>query len=74
MQSKTDRKICGTCEFWSGKREPVFDQNGNPKINIPGSVSPMFNRTSTKIPLARPFVFITFEYILVITTHGVNKN
>ena len=34
MQSKTDRKICGTCEFWSGKREPVFDQNGNPKINI----------------------------------------
>lgn len=34
MQSKTDRKICGTCEYWSGNREPVFDKNGVPKINI----------------------------------------
>ena len=34
MQSKTDRKICGTCEYWAGKREPVFDQHGRPKINI----------------------------------------
>ena len=34
MLSKTDRKICGTCEFWSGNREPTFDQYGRPKINI----------------------------------------
>ena len=34
MQSKTDRRMCGTCEYWTGKREPVFDRKGNPKINI----------------------------------------
>ena len=34
MQSKTDRKMCGTCEYWSGNREPVFDTKGMPKINI----------------------------------------
>ncbi len=34
MQSKTDRMICGTCEYWTGDREPVFDKNGTPKINI----------------------------------------
>lgn len=34
MRSKTDRKICGTCEFWTGKRSPIFDKNGNPKIDI----------------------------------------
>ena len=34
MQSKTDRKICGTCAFWTGNREPVFDKKGVPKVNI----------------------------------------
>lgn len=34
MQSKTDRKICGTCQYWSGKREPVFDKESMPKVNI----------------------------------------
>lgn len=34
MQSKTDRKMCGTCEYWAGNREPVFDAHGKPKINI----------------------------------------
>lgn len=34
MISKTERKICGTCEFWTGKREPTFDKNSTPKINI----------------------------------------
>lgn len=34
MQSKTDRKMCGTCEYWSGNREPVFDSQGRPKVNI----------------------------------------
>lgn len=34
MISKTDRMICGTCEYWTGDREPVFDKNGTPKISI----------------------------------------
>ncbi len=34
MRSKTSRVICGTCQYWTGKREPVFDGNGNPKIDI----------------------------------------
>lgn len=34
MRSKTDRKICGTCEFWTGKREPVFTEEGIPKVEI----------------------------------------
>ena len=34
MLSKTDRKICGTCQFWTGKRDPVFDRKGVPKIDI----------------------------------------
>ena len=34
MQSKTDRIMCGTCEYWTGEREPVFDKKGNAKINI----------------------------------------
>ena len=34
MRSKTDRAICGTCEFWTGNRQPVFDKKGNPKIDI----------------------------------------
>lgn len=34
MRSKTDRVICGTCEFWTGMRNPVFDSKGIPKIDI----------------------------------------
>lgn len=34
MISKTDRIVCGTCVFWTGAREPVFDANGNPKVRI----------------------------------------
>lgn len=34
MRSKTDRVICGTCEYWTGKRAPVFDKNGGPKVDI----------------------------------------
>ena len=34
MLSKTDRKICGTCEYWTGHRNPTFTQNSIPKINI----------------------------------------
>ena len=34
MQSKTDRVICGTCEFWTGSRQPIFSPNAIPKIDI----------------------------------------
>lgn len=34
MRSKTDRVMCGTCQYWTGQREPVFDKNGNPKVDI----------------------------------------
>ena len=34
MRSKTDRVICGTCQYWTGKREPVFASKGIPKIDI----------------------------------------
>lgn len=34
MVSKTDRKMCGTCEFWIGDRNPCFDQNSVPKLFI----------------------------------------
>ena len=34
MRSKTDRQICGTCEYWTGERNPVFDSKGMPKIDI----------------------------------------
>ena len=34
MRSKTDIKKCGTCHYWTGKRIPVFDEKGNPKVDI----------------------------------------
>lgn len=34
MQSKTERRICGTCEYWTGLRNPIFASNGEPKVNI----------------------------------------
>ena len=34
MISKTERRICGTCEYWTGKREPVFDKKGIPKVSM----------------------------------------
>lgn len=34
MRSKTTREICATCEYWTGKRKPVFDSNGVAKIDI----------------------------------------
>ena len=29
MRSKTDRAICGTCQYWTCAREPIFDDSGN---------------------------------------------
>ncbi len=34
MKRGINRKLCATCEYWTGKRIPVFDVNGNPKLNI----------------------------------------
>lgn len=34
MRSKTDRVICGTCEYWTGNRTPTLDKNGNEKVDI----------------------------------------
>lgn len=34
MRSKTSTIKCATCEFWTGKRDPVFDARGTPVIDI----------------------------------------
>ncbi len=34
MKSKTTTIKCGTCEFWTGKRAPIFDVNNNPVVDI----------------------------------------
>lgn len=34
MKRGINRKLCATCEHWTGKRIPVFDVNGNPKLDI----------------------------------------
>ena len=34
MISKTDRMMCGTCAYWTGRREPIFDKKGIPKVRI----------------------------------------
>lgn len=47
MRSKTDRIICGTCQFWTGKREPVFDKKGTPKIDIIDEIGLCQNVNST---------------------------
>lgn len=54
MQSKTDRKICGTCEFWSGKRCPTFDKNGNCKVDIVDREGAFQNQASRFIDQQRP--------------------
>lgn len=34
MRTKNDRVICGTCQYWTGNREPVFDAKGMAKVDI----------------------------------------
>ena len=34
MQSKTERTICGTCEYWAGKRKSILDNNKQQKVRI----------------------------------------
>lgn len=31
---KTERIMCGTCEYWTGKREPSFNGKGEPQLTI----------------------------------------
>lgn len=34
MKSKTTTIKCGTCEYWTGNRVPVFGKNGEPRVDI----------------------------------------
>ena len=34
MKTSTETVKCGTCQYWTGDREPVFDAKGQPKIDI----------------------------------------
>ena len=34
MRSKTTIKKCGTCQYWTGNRDSVFDSNDIPKVDI----------------------------------------
>ncbi len=53
MRSKTNRMICGTCQFWTGKRDPVFDSHGIPKIDIYDRIGQCENQNSRFIDAAR---------------------
>lgn len=53
MKSKTDRAICGTCEYWTGGREPIFDKNGTPKIDICDRTGQCQNQNSRFIDTVR---------------------
>lgn len=46
MISKTDRVICGTCQFWTGKRAPSFDKKGIPKVDIVDKIGNCENENS----------------------------
>lgn len=46
LRSKTDRIICGTCEFWTGNRMPVFDPKGIPKVDIIDDIGQCENQNS----------------------------
>lgn len=48
MISKTDRMICGTCAFWTGSREPIFDKKGTPKVRIDDRFGSCENEASRK--------------------------
>ena len=34
MKRGLDRKLCATCEFWTGNRDATFDAKGNPKLDV----------------------------------------
>ena len=34
MRSKTDVRKCGTCQYWTGNRNPVFTAKDEPRVDI----------------------------------------
>lgn len=34
MRSKTTTMKCGTCEYWTGKRKPVFNEKSIPMVDV----------------------------------------
>ena len=46
MRSKTTTEKCGTCQFWTGERLPVFDSYGTPKVDIIDNVGQCENVAS----------------------------
>lgn len=34
IRSRTDVKKCGTCQYWTGNRIPVFTEKGEPRVDI----------------------------------------
>ena len=46
MISKTDREICGNCEYWTGERQPIFDGHGVPKNDIKNTAGECLNPMS----------------------------
>jgi len=48
MASKTDRIMCGTCQYWIGKRNPIFDAKGMPKVDIVDEIGECQNGNSEK--------------------------
>lgn len=53
MSHKTDRIMCGTCQYWTGRREPIFDRNGNAKISISDAIGNCECTQSSKYDQAR---------------------
>ena len=53
MRSKTDRVICGTCDFWTGNRVPVFDSQGVPKVDIFDRIGQCENQNSRFVDQVR---------------------
>lgn len=53
MRSKPDRVICGTCQYWTGKRTPCFDKNGIPKVDIIDDIGQCENVNSKFLDMPR---------------------
>ena len=53
MRSKTDRIMCGTCHYWTGAREPIFDSKGNAKVDIFDAIGNCECTQSSKYEQAR---------------------
>lgn len=52
--SKTDVIKCGTCEYWTGERKPIFDRHDMPKVNIIDGIGDCENQESRFCGQPRP--------------------